>query len=219
MATESTSTSASTTSTGSEQAAATEPTTGTGTPPDAPSSPSGDTSASGGTTPETSAGAQKGATDSVPESYEFVAPDGVTFDDNLLKDVEAFAREHSLPNASAQKIADMGLKLQSNFVASLNDAVKVQQDQWQEALRGDPEIGGEKLEEMRGVAALAVTTYFPELNEYLEKSGLMHNPALIKGLVRIGKTLRQDTPPGGSESRNTPAVKSYYNHPTSKHAA
>lgn len=161
----------------------------------------------------------KGDAPSVPEKYEFVAPDGVTFDETLLQDVEAFAREHSLPNASAQKIADMGVKLQANFVATLQSQFQTQQTQWLEALRVDPDIGGDRYEENRGIASLAVDTYFPELKDYLKVSGFENHPDLIRGLHRIGQTLKEDGIPRGDGNRNAPAKKPFYDHPTSKHTA
>lgn len=47
----------------------------------------------------------------------------------------------------------------------------------------------------------------------------MHNPDLIRGLVKIGQTLKEDLPPKSGASNQGTGRKSFYTHPTSKHAA
>ncbi len=67
------------------------------------------------------------------------------------------------------------------------------QQAWADASRSDKEFGGDKLNESLAVAKQALDTYGDaELKSLLHSSGLGNHPALIRLLVKTGKTLATD---------------------------
>jgi hypothetical protein len=158
----------------------------------------------------------------VPEKYEFVAPEGVALDTEVLTELEAFARSHKLSQADAQAIADLGVKAQSKWIAALGEAQKQQAAQWVDALVKDPELGGTDHEEKKAIAALGAKALLTDADrKFADDSGLGNHPLFVRMAYRHGLLLQQDTPPGKGGGENTggaPRVaKSIYNHPTSKH--
>lgn len=124
-----------------------------------------------------------------PEKYEFVAPEGVTLDADLMPDFESFARELNLPQDKAQKLVDMGAKI----VQKQQEAVLAMGNQWAETAKTDKEFGGDKLTESMIVAKRTLDTYgTPELRDLLNHSRMGNHPEMIRLFFRVGATLTED---------------------------
>lgn len=133
-----------------------------------------------------------------PEKYEFKAPEGRQFDNEVVSRFSEVAKELDLTNEEAQKILDkMGTTLSERQAANLKSI----RDQWAEASTADKEFGGEKLSQNLSVAKKALDAFGTnELRALLNESGLGNHPELIRFMYRAGKSISEDTIVKGSAS-------------------
>ena len=128
-----------------------------------------------------------------PEKYDFKAPEGVTFDGELVGEFEGIAKELGLSQANAQKVTDIGAKMAQKFQSKQAEAMQQLSTEWVAAATSDKEFGGEKLNENLAVAQKALTTFgTPELRGLLEQSGLGNNPEVIRFMYRAGMAISED---------------------------
>jgi len=145
-----------------------------------------------------------------PEEYEpFVIEGDAQLDGEFLDTFKPLAKELDLPQAKAQKLAELGAKegqrLAGKFVTDLRERVDSNAKAWETAVKADPELGGAKHEEVMGVAAKALKTFgTPELNSFLLESRLGSNPEVVRLLYRMGQAISQD---GVVPGRATPGTK------------
>lgn len=144
-----------------------------------------------------------------PEPFD---PEKVTFPEGLEKD-EAFfgeftdiAKEHGLTGPAAQKMIDLAAK-QVQAAADKATAYwnKVNAD-WQEEIKADKEIGGDKLEiTLQTFAKVANDPELsdPKFREALAFTGAGNHPAVVRTLARWAKALSE-----GGPVRGTPAAES-----------
>lgn len=130
-----------------------------------------------------------------PEAYEdFAMPDGVELDTEVLGDFQALGKELNLPQADAQKVADLGAKMAQRWAERQTENVIALQTEWADETKADKEIGGEQLAENLAIAKKARDTFgTPAFAELLEQSGLGNHPEMIRLLVKAGKTITEDT--------------------------
>jgi hypothetical protein len=126
-----------------------------------------------------------------PETYAFVAPEGKTYDANILSAFEASAKEANLTQDAAQKLLDsMAPKIaerQTEQVLAINK-------EWLDSSKTDKEFGGDALDANLGIAKKALDKFgSPELSKLLGTTGLGNHPEVIRAFVKIGKTLSEDT--------------------------
>lgn len=125
-----------------------------------------------------------------PEKYEFKAPEGTTYDPQVIEDFSAAAKEANLTQDAAQKlIAKMAPAIAQRQQAQI-DAV---QRQWVEASRADKEFGGDKLKANLSIAKRAMETFAsPGLVELLKDSGLGNHPEVIRHFIKVGTSISED---------------------------
>lgn len=159
----------------------------------------------GGKTPEGEAGeeGETGADDTAPEvDFEPTLPDGVEADEALLTPFKALVKEHGIKGEAAQKLVDLWVERQAAAEASTQESWKSQVQEWAEAAKKDPEIGGAKFQEAQAQARAVLKEYAPEgLIDYLNETGLGNYPPLVKLFARIGKANAEDSVAGTSASR------------------
>lgn len=143
--------------------------------------------------------ADAGATDGtatakvVPETYEFKAPDGVTFDAEVIGELSGIAKEAGLTQEQASKFADLGVKLTQKLQTQQVEALVKMDQEWIAETTADAEIGGTKLEESRALSKKAIDEIgTPKLAELLEKSRLGNHPEVIRILAKVGRMVSQD---------------------------
>lgn len=136
------------------------------------------------------------AAPAVPEKYEFAAPEGVTVDPEALTGFETAAREVGLTQAQFDKIAPLGAQLIAQKVAAAVEGALPEhlrpatQTAWQDAIKSDPEIGGDKLAPSLAQAAKVIDRYGgAELREALNLTRAGNNPAIVKAFIAIGKAM------------------------------
>lgn len=126
-----------------------------------------------------------------PEKYEdFKAPEGLTFDKDVIGKFSDVAKELNLPQDKAQLLLDkMGPVLASRQVEQL----KVARTEWVGQAKADKEFGGDKLPENLALAKKALDTFgTPELRTLLDDSGLGDHPEVIRMFFRAGKAISED---------------------------
>lgn len=134
-----------------------------------------------------------------PYVFELKMPEGLEIDQEALAEFEAIAKDKTLkPAELAQKVLDLAAKREQNRI----EAHKGRVAQWADEVRGDKDIGGDKLTETLSVAKKAIDLGPPELKELLNVSGLGNHPAVVKWAYAVGKALSEDrfvkgSPAGG----------------------
>lgn len=147
-----------------------------------------------------------------PTQYEFKAPEGRSFDPEVIKAYGDVAKELSLPQEAAQKMLDkIGPMLQDRQAQQLSEI----RNSWVSNSRADKEFGGEKLQENLAVARKALDQFgTDELRALLNESGLENHPEVIRLLYRAGRAVSGDRYVGGSPSKssNPAGVRSFNDH-------
>jgi hypothetical protein len=151
------------------------------------------------------ADAPKGA----PEKYEFKAPEGRNFDNEVITSFSDIAKELNLSQESAQKILDkVGAKAAERQAQNL-EAIR---QEWAQTSQADKEFGGDNIQSNLAVAKKALDTFgTPELRSLLNESGLGNHPELIRFFYRAGKAISEDqyVVTNGSSAANKPAVRDF----------
>jgi len=139
---------------------------------------------------ETAAAGSEAAPAGAPEKYEFKAPEGLSFNPDVIDSYSKVAKELNLTQESAQKVVDV---IGPAIAKSHADAMVNLRSEWTDAVKSDKELGGDKLEENRGIAKAALEKFgTPELATLLEKTGLGDNPEIIRAFFRAGKAISED---------------------------
>jgi len=166
---------------------------------------------------ETSTETKEPVVEGAPEKYEFVAPEGVTFDTELLGEFEGVARELNLNQEKASKLSDIGAKVVQRFEAKQAEAIETASTEWSKQTAADKEFGGDQatLDANLAVAKSALDTFgTPELRTLLRDSRLGNHPEVVRFMFRAGKALAQDKHVPGSMAtgdKQSPAQRMYPN--------
>jgi len=134
--------------------------------------------------------------DTPPDTYaDFAMPDGVTLDESALSEVTPIFKELGLNQEQAQKLIDVyAAQVQAGSQAQIDNFNQLMSD-WRDKSRNDSEFGGDKFEENVKIAQSAINKYgTPELKQLLEEHGVGNHPEVVRFMVRIGKTLKEDVP-------------------------
>lgn len=128
-----------------------------------------------------------------PEKYDFKMPEGVVMDTALLGELEGISREFDLPQESAQKIVDLGVKLTQRFATQQADALTKAGAEWLQQTNTDKEIGGEALAQNLSLAVRVRDTFAtPALRALLNESKLGNHPEIVRLFVKFGKAISED---------------------------
>jgi len=134
----------------------------------------------------------------VPETYaDFVMPEGVEVDAAMLTEFSTVAKELGLTQAQAQKLVDLQTKAatagETGRQTQLEAALQAQSDAWVNEIKNDPELGGAKFDATVSTAVKAISTFFgDDFRALLNESGIGNNPALIRGMYKIGAAISED---------------------------
>lgn len=130
----------------------------------------------------------------VPEkadAYEIKVPEGHPVNQEFVGKFKAWAHEAGLSQAQAEKIAQGYIGLEQQMMAQ----AQTEATQAEAAIKTE---WGDQYGANLAVAQKAVAEFCdPKDVEYLEKTGLGNNPALVRMFHRIGKAMSEDKIPGG----------------------
>jgi hypothetical protein len=123
-------------------------------------------------------------------------PEGFTVDDEASKSFLEVMNDDKLSGAErAQKLIDLQSGLMQKVATETQTAWENMQMQWQDQVRADPEIGGEKLAPTLGEVSKLVDKYgSPELRQVFDLTGAGNHPQVIKFLHNIAKDLSEGGP-------------------------
>lgn len=153
--------------------------------PGAPAAPSTPPAGPGTATPP--------ATPAAPAALELKLPDGTNPDSVLFPEFQKLATEAKLEGPVAQKLLDLGVKMQARQGELAVEAWKQQDQKWVEAVKADPSIGGQNLEKTVTAARAGVRWAGGDaLATALDELGVGNHPLLVAAFARIGQGLAED---------------------------
>lgn len=121
--------------------------------------------------------------------------DGLPIDEAGLAALKEFAAKSSLAPEAVQGFLD----LYAGQVQAQYEAHAAEVAAWAEAVKTDPEIGGDKLNASLATAHKARDAFgTPELVEVLDAYGLGNHPAVVKFFVNAGRAISEDVLVQGS---------------------
>lgn len=144
---------------------------------------------------------------------EFKLPEGVALPDDMKSEFFALAKEHKIPTATANALAEFQAKLAKQGVESQAKLWENVQTEWQGEVKADPEIGGEKLPGVLTNVAKVVDKYgSPELRQVMTLTGAGNNIHVVRFLNNIAKDFNEATPVVGNPvSTQKSLAESLYN--------
>lgn len=140
-----------------------------------------------------------------PEAYaDPTVPEGMELDKALIEKFSPVVKELDLSQAGFQKLSDAFSEWRKGEAEASTKAWNDTLDTWAKDSKADTEIGGANYDANLGTAKKVLNTFWktPEehqaWSEFVDSTGVGEHPVLKRLLVRIGKTIKDDTPvPGG----------------------
>lgn len=128
--------------------------------------------------------------------FEWKWKDGERPADGFLTALEASARKHGMNAEAAQDVYQ-------TLAGQLQTQHRTAVEAWGEAVRKDPEIGGDKLAESMAQAGKLLDRYgSPALREWLNTSGAGSHPDLVKFVVKLARDFSEDAITTGAPASN-----------------
>lgn len=137
-----------------------------------------------------------------PEKYEdFKVPEGFELNEEVATEAGALFKELGLNQAQAQKAVDFYTAKTVEAAKAPYEAWNATQNEWKEAIRKDPEIGG-KLDEVKASVgklydALGDPKLVSDFKEAMEFTGAGNNPAFVKALWKLSQKFTEGGPVRG----------------------
>jgi hypothetical protein len=166
---------------------------------------SGDAGANADADAGSKKGAEEASASSVPETYEFKMPDGITLDKGLADKASVVFKDLKLSQDQANSLVGIFAEQRKAEADAGLKAFRQQLDSWVEDIKADKDLGGEHFDKNAGIAASAIEKLgTPALKEMLNATGVGNNPELFRFCLKVGRLLAEDqpgsgTPAGGSE--------------------
>lgn len=153
-----------------------------------------------------------------PDAYDYteVMPEGMELNKDLTEKFNDIAGKYNMSQKGASEAMSLAVDLakhtKDSMMNSLIQQCETQKSKFFEALKADPEIGGNKLDETIKTGNLAYKSYIQnidaEAHQIIVDSGLCNNRAFVKMLYDFGKQMQDGTinngdalPSGGEQSR------------------
>ncbi len=131
-----------------------------------------------------------------PDAYaDFTMPEGITLDEAALAEASPLFKELGLNQEQSQKVVDLYAKqVQAGSQKQVDDFNQLKSD-WRNDSMKDDEFGGDNFEENVKVAQNAINQYgTPGLKQLLDDYGVGNHPEVVRFMVRVGQTLKEDVP-------------------------
>jgi hypothetical protein len=122
-------------------------------------------------------------------------PEGSELDEAVLSDATPIFKELGLNQNNAQKLIDLYAKQVQAGSQKQIDAFNQLISDWGTQSKNDNEFGGDKFDENVKIGQSAISKYgTPELKQLLEEHGVGNHPEVVRFMVRVGNTLKEDVP-------------------------
>jgi hypothetical protein len=161
----------------------------------------------------------------VPETYDLKLPADSKADPAIVERTAAIARELGLSNEAGQKLLETVHAEVVAREAAIAEAAKPGGTAWKENVDrlaavalADPEVGGspEKLAANVELGKAVLTKFFPaEVKDFLNETGLGSDPRVLRGLVKIAKSMGEGslvlggTDDGGANTEEAALARMY----------
>ena len=147
-------------------------------------------------------------------------PEGFSVDDAQRDSFLALANELKLPAESANKLVAFQANLAKAATEGYSRAWEDQNKTWQNEVRADPEIGGQKLEGvLSGISKVLDQYGSPELRQALASTGAGNNIHVVRFFHKMASVLTEAGPVSGSPAKAQQSLADVlYDHPTSRKA-
>jgi hypothetical protein len=126
---------------------------------------------------------------------DFAIPEGMTLDESVLSEAAPLFKEMGLNQEQAQQLVDVYAKqVQAGMQQQIDDFNQLKND-WRDQSMNDNEFGGDKFDESVKIAQSAIAKYgTPEFKQLLEDHGMGNHPEVVRFMVKVGNTLKEDVP-------------------------
>lgn len=135
----------------------------------------------------------------VPEKYELTV-EGLELDAAAIEAAEPVFKELNLSNEQANKLMPVAAqfrdKVATETLQSLADQGAAQKAEWLTATKGDPDIGGGKLEETLHLAGKALDhlghAEGSDFRKLLTETGFGNHPEMVRMMRAVGEMISED---------------------------
>lgn len=130
-------------------------------------------------------------------------PEGFALDDPTRDSLLSALNDDKLtPQERGQKLVDLGAQLVQKVHEDNYKLWTDQQTAWQDEVRTDPEIGGDKLAPTLGEISKLVDKYgTPEVRQIMDSTGAGNNIHIVRMLSKIAKDLSEGSPVSGGPAQ------------------
>jgi len=127
------------------------------------------------------------------QQVEITKPENCLLSDEHLEGVKAFAKEHKIDNATAQKILERENALAAEVEKALLGRQEQEITQWAKDVESDKELGGEKFKESCEFSRRALKAFGGDgIAQILNETGYGNHPEVVRLLSRIGRAMGDD---------------------------
>lgn len=128
-----------------------------------------------------------------PEHYVLKNANGEDVEPQELEMMSRMFKDVNLSQEQAQKLYSAYEKEQGSFVEQSQKAFNQMRDDWFNQTISDPQLGGQNI----GQTKLCIKRVMQqcgnkELSEFLNKTGLGFNPAMVRFMTKVGELLGND---------------------------
>lgn len=138
---------------------------------------------------------------SVPEKYEFKAPDGITVDPKLEESISPILKEAGVSQEVAQQLFDFHVKALQDAAKAPTDAVETMRKDWVAKVNADAEMakatsGGKTgLDAVKYDIGRALTNLDPtlagEFKQAMDLTGAGDHPAFVKAMWKLSQLVTE----------------------------
>lgn len=131
--------------------------------------------------------------ETAPEHYVLKNANGEDVEPQELEMMSRMFKDVNLSQEQAQKLYSAYEKEQGSFIEQSQKAFNQMRDDWFNQTISDPQLGGQNI----GQTKLCIKRVMQqcgnkELSEFLNKTGLGFNPAMVRFMTKIGELLGND---------------------------
>lgn len=129
----------------------------------------------------------------VPEKYDLKLPEGSSLDQKVVDQVSQFAKEKGLTNEQAQAVLNDKSESVKAFHESAKAQLEAKRSEWLEAVKTDPELGGDKTAEHVELAKRFIDRFgSSKLKADLNLTGFGNHPEVVRMFAKLGKAMGED---------------------------
>lgn len=128
-----------------------------------------------------------------PEHYVLKNANGEDVEPQELEMMSRMFKDVNLSQEQAQKLYSAYEKEQGSFIEQSQKAFNQMRDDWFNQTISDPQIGGQNIAQTKlCIKRVMQQCGNKELSEFLNKTGLGFNPAMVRFMTKVGELLGND---------------------------